>query len=129
MQFLNRAGLWLASIIPLIIIMYLLKPRYQEKLVSSTWLWEQAIRDIEASSPWQRLRRNLLLILQLLAAFLLVLAIIRPSLTVPGTTGRHLIVALDCSPSMKAADVSPSRFKQLSMKSYSLSIAWTIMKR
>jgi hypothetical protein len=111
LQFLNLAGLWLAAIIPVIIIMYLLKPRYQEKLVSSTWLWEQAVRDIEATSPWQRLRRNLLLILQLLVAFLLVLAVIRPSLNLPGTTGRHLIVALDCSPSMKATDVSPSRFK------------------
>jgi len=108
-RFLNPAGLWLALIIPPIIALYLLKPRYQEKLVSSTWLWEQAIRDIEASSPWQRLRRSLLLLLQLLAALVLVVAVVRPSLELPGTAGRHLIVILDCSASMQAADVKPDR--------------------
>lgn len=109
MRFLNPAGLWLALIIPPIIALYLLKPRYQEKLVSSTWLWEQAIRDIEASSPWQRLRRNLLLLLQLLAALVLVVTVMRPSLELPGTAGRHLIVILDCSASMQATDVKPDR--------------------
>jgi len=108
-RFLNMAGLWLALIIPPIIALYLLKPRYQEKLVSSTWLWEQAVRDIEASSPWQRLRRNLLLLLQLLAALLLILTVMRPSLNLPGTSGRHLIVLLDCSASMQATDVRPNR--------------------
>lgn len=110
MRFLNLAGLWLALIIPAIIALYLLKPHYQERLVSSTWLWEQAVRDIEASSPWQRLRRNLLLLLQLLAALLLVLTIMRPSMILPGEGGRHLIVILDASASMRATDARPSRF-------------------
>jgi Ca-activated chloride channel family protein len=43
LHLLNPAGWWFAAIIPIIIIMYLLKPRYQEQLISSTYLWEQAL--------------------------------------------------------------------------------------
>jgi len=101
-----------AVIIPLIILLYLLKPQRQEMMVSSTFLWEQVQKDIEASNPWQRLKKNLLLLLQLLAAVLLVMALTRPYLPVAQDSARHLVVVLDCSTSMAASDVSPSRFDE-----------------
>jgi Ca-activated chloride channel family protein len=112
LHLLNPAGWWFAAIIPIIIIMYLLKPRYQEQLISSTYLWEQALRDIEASQPWQRLKRNLLLFLQLLAAAFLVLALTRPYFPVAGGVESHVIAVLDSSGSMRATDVSPTRFDE-----------------
>ncbi len=112
MQLLNPAALGFAFIIPLIIALYLLKPRYQEITVSSTYLWEQVLKDMEASTPWQRLRKNLLLILQLLAALLLLTALCRPWLAGGNNAGRDLLVVVDCSASMLANDVQPSRFAE-----------------
>ena len=58
--------------IPLIVAFYMLRLRRRERTVSSTFLWQQLVRDVEANAPWQRLRRSLLLLLQLLLALLLV---------------------------------------------------------
>jgi Ca-activated chloride channel family protein len=66
---------------PLIVAMYLLKLRREDRPVSSTFLWQKMVRDVEANAPWQKLRRNLLLLLQLLLMLLLVLALARPVLS------------------------------------------------
>lgn len=109
MGFLNPWGLLLALSIPAIVLLYLLKQRYQEVEVSSTYLWEKAIQDMQASAPWQKLRKNLLLFLQMAAAALLTLAIARPFLLQEGRSSEFIVV-LDCSASMQAEDVKPSRF-------------------
>ena len=67
----------LAIAIP-ILLLYMLRLRRREVLISSTFLWRQVVRDTEANTPWQRLRRNLLLFLQLLILLLLVLALAPP---------------------------------------------------
>ncbi|MFO7323547.1 MAG: BatA domain-containing protein, partial [Chloroflexota bacterium] len=61
-----------------ILLLYMLRLRRREIPVSSTYLWQQLLLDREANTPWQRLRRNLLLLLQLLILALLVLALARP---------------------------------------------------
>ena len=110
MSFLTPLALLGAAIIgPLIIAMYLLRLRREERTVSSTFLWRRAVRDVEANAPWQKLRRNLLLLLQLLLALLLVLALARPFIFSTGIAGRNLIIVLDRSASMAATDGSPTR--------------------
>ncbi len=79
-------------------------------LVSSTMLWQKLLRDREANAPWQKLRRNLLLILQLLILLALVLALARPFLPVPSIVSGSIVVLLDASASMQASDVEPTRF-------------------
>jgi Ca-activated chloride channel family protein len=69
------------------------------------------VRDREASTFFQRLHRDPLLILQLLALLALALALARPVATVMGQGARKVVVVLDTSASMKARDVSPSRFE------------------
>jgi Ca-activated chloride channel family protein len=101
----------LAVLLPVIIAMYLLKLRRTERIVSSTYLWRQMIRDVEANAPWQRLRRNLLLILQLLFLSAIILAIARPYTKTEGFTGQAAILILDTSASMTATDVLPSRLE------------------
>ena len=46
--------------------MYLLRLRRTETIVPSTLLWQRLAADVEANAPWQRLRRSLLFLLQLL---------------------------------------------------------------
>ena len=93
-----------------IILFYMLKLRRREVVVSSTMLWRQVLRDREANTPWQRLRRNLLLLLQLLILALLVLALAQPYREVAAAVQGNVVLLLDASASMRAADVSPTRF-------------------
>ncbi|MCG8348882.1 MAG: BatA and WFA domain-containing protein, partial [Chloroflexales bacterium] len=96
---------------PIIVAMYLLKLRREERTVSSTFLWQRMIRDVEANAPWQKLRRNLLLLLQLLILLLLVFALARPFFLTAGITGRNLILIIDRSASMGAVDADTNRLE------------------
>src|ERR1043165_5043281 len=96
---------------PIIVAMYLLKLRREERMVSSTFLWQRMVRDVEANAPWQKLRRNLLLLLQLLLLLLLALALARPFFRTTGIAGRNLIVIVDRSASMLANDAAPTRLE------------------
>ncbi len=93
-----------------IIILYMLRLRRREARVSSTLLWQQLVRDREANAPWQKLRRNLLLFLQLLILLALVLALARPFITTRAVAQGSLVVVLDGSASMNATDEQPTRF-------------------
>lgn len=114
MQFLTPLGFALASLAIPIILLYMLKLRRRQVQVSSTFLWQQLLRDQQANAPWQKLKRNLLLMLQLLILAALVIALARPALRVPVVATGSVIVLLDASASMNATDVSTSqsRFEQ-----------------
>jgi len=94
-----------------ILLFYMLRMRRKEQQVPSTLLWSGLLLDRRASTPWQRLRRNLLLLLQLLILAGLVLAMARPAVPTAAVAGDALIVLLDASASMQAVDVSPNRFE------------------
>lgn len=108
--FLTPLMLLLGLLAAPIILLYMLRLRRQEMLVSSTMLWQRLLRDREANAPWQKLRRNLLLILQLLILGLLIFALARPFLPVPSVISGSVVVLLDGSASMLATDVEPNRF-------------------
>lgn len=97
--------------IPLVLL-YLLKPKREELRVPSTFLWRQALEEVQANAPWQKLRRNLLLLLQLLVLALLVVALARPLLRSDNVPGGELVLVLDTSTSMAATDAGGgSRFE------------------
>src|SRR5438270_1129011 len=99
----------LAGVPVAIIALYFLKLRRRPVQVPSTLLWRRSLEDLHVNSLFQRLRRNLLLFLQLLAIFLTMFALAGPR--VNGTTGQgqRFILAVDNSASMSATDVAPSR--------------------
>jgi Ca-activated chloride channel family protein len=111
MGFLAPLALALTALSLPILAFYLLKLRRTEQVVSSTFLWQQVLRDRQANAPWQKLRRNLLLLLQLLALLLLVVALARPYNQTTGRLRGNVVVLLDASASMQATDVSPTRFE------------------
>src|SRR5918997_651187 len=102
-------GLLLSLLVPVVIAMYLLKLRREERTISSTFLWQRMVRDVEANAPWQKLRRNLLLLLQLLVLLALIFALARPFLTTTGISGRNLILIVDRSASMASTDAGGAR--------------------
>jgi len=96
-------GALLAGLLAIpILLLYMLKLRRREVQVSSTLLWQMLLRDRQANTPWQRLKRNLLLFLQLLVLAALVFALARPAINVPSVAGGSLVVLLDGSASMNA---------------------------
>ena len=111
MSFLAPIGFAALSIAIPVLLLYMLRLRRRELLISSTFLWRQVVQDTEANTPWQRLRRNLLLFLQLLILLLLVLALARPFITVPTVSAGKIALLVDASASMTATDVAgDSRF-------------------
>ena len=111
MSLLLPAALAFAIIIPIFFLLYFMRPKRQERVVSSTLLWQQASQDLQASRPWQRLRITALLILQKLAAIVIVLVLARPATFISSPIGGNTIIILQASASMQATDVLPSRFE------------------
>ena len=111
MQFANPVALWGLVSIPAIIAMYLLKQKYKELPIPSLFLWAAALERSDAERPWQKLRRNSLMFLQLLAAFLLSLALAGPWVA-SGSRAGEIVIVLDCSLSMQATDAASTRFEQ-----------------
>ena len=111
MYFANPMALLALLSIPAILVMYLLKQKYKETPVPSLFLWRAAAERSDAARPFQKLRRSRLLFLQLLAALLLSLALAQPKLAV-GQADSAMIIVIDASLSMQAADVRPNRFEQ-----------------
>jgi hypothetical protein len=92
-----------------IIALYFLKLRRRPVQVSSTLLWRRSLEDLHVNSLFQRLRRNLLLFLQLLAVGLAMFALAGPRVKGSAGQGQRTILLLDNSASMGATDVSPTR--------------------
>jgi hypothetical protein len=99
----------LAAVPPAIIALYFLKLKRRPLEVPSTYLWHKSIEDLRVNSIWQRLRRNLLLFLQLLLIVLAMLALLRPTWRGERLIGDRFIFLVDNSASMRATDVEPSR--------------------
>src|SRR5260221_3157872 len=89
-----------------LLVLYFLKLRRREMLVSSTLLWKKAIQDLQVNAPFQKLRRNLLLLLQLLLLLLLILALSRPVTNYQPGAGALTVILIDRSASMSAKDIN-----------------------
>jgi Ca-activated chloride channel family protein len=112
MNFLAPAAFFFAASIPVVVVFYLLKRKRVVKLVSSTLLWQKFLSETQASAPFQKLRKNWLLILQIILLIFAVLALSRPFFATKAKPAELRVVILDTSASMQATDESPSRFEK-----------------
>ena len=112
MHFLAPLAFLFAASIPVVIVFYLLKRKRVVKLVSSTLLWRKYLAETQASAPFQKLRKNWLLILQIILLTLVVFALARPYFATKAKPAQLRVVILDASASMQATDETPSRFEK-----------------
>ena len=112
MTFLAPSAAFFALTLPAIIALYFLRIRRPTRIVPALNLWPDQVRDRQANVPWQRLRFSWLLLLQLLAAAVLVAAAVQPVLSAGTSLARHSVVLLDVSASMQARDVQPTRLDE-----------------
>ena len=100
MQFLHFWPLAFLVLIPIIIIMYLLKQKAEDKPFSSLKLWQELYKNMQANTPWEKLKKNLLMILQILTVIVIIVALMSPYIKSQTTTKGHIVLVIDTSGSM-----------------------------
>ncbi len=99
--------------IPLLVALHLLRPRRRRVVVSTTALWQAALKDRERGHGFRRLLRNLSLLLLLVSAAALGLALAGPQWLTRTSEGADTVLVLDVSASMKTRSGSgTTRFDQ-----------------
>jgi len=102
--FVQPSAAWLAALFVPLIILYFLKLKRPLQQIPSLALWRQVMNDQRVNSPFQRFKRNLLLLLQLLVLACLVLAAMQPYWASGPLHAKYLPILIDCSASMGALD-------------------------
>ncbi|CDM67488.1 putative membrane protein [Clostridium bornimense] len=101
----------LLILVPLVIALYILKRKYKEKEVSSLLLWQEVYKNTHASTPWEKLRKNIMLPLQLIIILLIILALMKMHLNIGGSTYKNVIVVMDTTGSMAINSKGKSRLE------------------
>lgn len=101
---------WALVIPAAVVALYLLRRKYVPRQVPSAFLWRKSLRDHAANRPLQRLRKNLLLPVQLLAALFLALGLMQPCVS-GGTAGRTILI-FDVSGSMQTVTAGRTRLDE-----------------
>lgn len=107
-----QALLLLAGAVPLILLLHSLKPKGIRLDTTTLFLWERVLNEqpLATRLGWL-LRKNLLLILQIVAATMLIAALADPALRHFGALSGDTVVVMDLSASMKARGSSETRFE------------------
>src|SRR5262245_34511787 len=108
-------NMWAAVVLFLVpiglLLLYFLKLKRKPQAVPSTFLWKKSIEDLHVNRLLQWLRKNVLLLLQLLVLLAAIYAVLAPRLHGTESSGRHYILMIDNSASMSATDVKPNRLE------------------
>ncbi len=114
MTLLNPAAFLFATLVPIVVLLYLLKVRRRDALVSTLRFWQQIASENRRRTFWQKLRRPLSLLLQLLLFALLLFALARPESGAFFRGGESsTVVVLDTRARMQARDAQGrSRFEE-----------------
>ncbi|MBA4536195.1 VWA domain-containing protein [Bacillus aquiflavi] len=111
MGFMNPLFFLLIFFIAAFILFYFFRKQYKAIVIPSNMLWQQLMKEWQASPFLQKLQNKLLFWLQLIVFILLMFALSRPFWQVDGLKGDHLIFIVDSSASMSAKDGEASRFE------------------
>jgi hypothetical protein len=101
-----------AVVVPALLVLYFLKLRRREQPVPSTLLWKRAVQDLQVNAPFQRLRRNLLLLLQLLILVAAILALARPIVQSRMADAERVVLLIDRSASMQVREGERTRLDE-----------------
>lgn len=103
--------LWFLPILAGIIVLYMLRMRRTDVQVPATFLWPQLTSEVRANAFFQKLRWNILMAVQILAAALLILGLARPQIRRQGVNGQTTVVVVDASASMSAREGNRTRLE------------------
>ena len=113
MNLLTPLGLLALAGTLVLVLIYIIKPNYQQKFVSSTYIWKRSLKYKKKRVPVSPLRNLLIFLCQLLAlaafGFLVATPIIRQMTTTPKT---EKIAVIDASASMLVKTGETTRFER-----------------
>lgn len=95
--------------VPVLILIYIIKSKYTEQTIASTYLWELSEKFLKKRKPISKLTGIITLILQILAVIAASLLIAHPVFTIPASANDFYFV-LDGSASMNMTVDGETRF-------------------
>ena len=95
--------------IALLILIYILKPKYQDKKVASTYIWKLSLKYAKRKVPFQWLQSSVIFIIELLILSLIALTMSFPQVVLASKSGEKIVI-LDASASMTAEYNGKTRF-------------------
>ncbi len=98
--------LFFLAAVPVIIILYLLKPKGVDHLISSNLLWQKLLKNQQSKTFFEKFVHNILMYVQILIIALLVIALMSPFIHVTGQNGGRKILLIDKSGSMQHVGTS-----------------------
>ena len=110
MTFLYPIGLLGLIGIPILIIVYLIKNRYTEQTVASTYMWRLSERFLKRRNPLSKITGIISLVLQLLLVAAVSLAVAHPTVILRGAAYEYCFI-LDGSASMGMSKDGVTRFE------------------
>ena len=102
--FTSLSAAWLFLLLIPLVVFYFLKLKRPRLEIPSLVLWRQVLNDQRVNAPFQKFKRNLLLLLQILILALLALAAMQPFLRREAARAQRLPILIDVSASMAALD-------------------------
>ena len=111
MTFTYPLGLLGLIAIPIIVVIYILRSKYTEQTVPSTYIWHLSEKFLKRRNPFSAITGLISLILQILIVTVISLAIARPVFTLPGAAKEYCFV-LDASASMNMSEGRDTRFEK-----------------
>lgn len=112
MSLLLPLGLLALLSVPVLIALHFLRPERRQLRVPSAALWRDALNQPRMSGGWRRLLSNLSLLLVVLGALLASLALADPRWFRPAASPSDLVLVVDNSASMQAADSGGTRLER-----------------
>ena len=110
MRFLYPLGLLGLLGIPILIIIYIIKNKYTEQVVPSTYLWKLSEKFLPKKKPITLISGIISLILQILAVVIVSLLIAQPIFTIPNSAKDYCLI-LDGSGSMNYVNGETTRME------------------
>lgn len=111
MRFLFPLGFLALIGIPVLIAIYIIKNKYTEQIVSSTYIWNLSNQFLKRRVPISKIAGIISLILQILAVIFISFAIAHPVFAVPSAANDYCFV-LDGSGSMNISYEGKTRFER-----------------
>ena len=110
MHFLSPYMLLTLTAIPILILIHTLKPKPRRVDVTNLFLWNEVLKERSHNVSFERLKRNLPLLLQILIVVLAALALAKPTWTYLTAKKGNLVLVIDTSASMQTRSGSGMRF-------------------
>lgn len=111
MSFSNPLGLLGLLAIPVLILIYIIKSKYTEQTIPSTYLWTLSERFLKRKNPLKAITGIISLILQILAVIFISIALAHPVFVLKGRANDYCFI-LDGSGSMNVIEDGKSRFER-----------------